>query len=224
MAHGRHLDVGFERIRVCLLELLQLGGPGQRADHVDIDAILAPLSSGHAGQAADALLGGSVGALAKVAKQACTGCKVDHAALGLGQIGIAGLHIVKCSVQAGIKGKIKLLGGVLCQRHAGSGCLCVVHQHLNATKGIHSLIDDILHGGFVVGACTHICLHRQNADAILGFQLVFCLFQFFHITASDDQICALFCKGGGNAIADGAAAAIGKYGAACAGDDSGLTR
>ena len=85
VAHGRHLDVGLERIRVCLLELLQLGGPGQRADHVDIDAILAPLSSGHAGQAADALLGGSVGALAKVAKQACTGCKVDHAALGLGR-------------------------------------------------------------------------------------------------------------------------------------------
>lgn len=113
---------------------------------------------------------------------------------------------------------------MLCQRHAGSGCLCVVHQHLNATKGIHSLIDDILHGGFVVGACTHICPHRQNADAILGFQLVFCIFQFFYIAASDDQICALFCKGGGNAIADGAAAAIGKYGAACAGDDSGLTR
>ena len=177
----------------------------------DVDAVVVPV-------------GGGVGALAKVAKQACTGCKVDHAALGLGQIGIAGLHIVKCSVQAGIKGQIKLLGGVLCQRHAGSGCLCVVHQHLNATKGIHSLIDDILHGGFVVGACTHICLHRQNADAILGFQLVFCLFQFFHITASDDQICALFCKGGGNAIANGAAAAIGKYGAACAGDDSGLTR
>ena len=53
---------------VSLLELLQLGGPGQRADNVDVDVIRAPLGGGHAGQAADALLGGSVGALAKVAK------------------------------------------------------------------------------------------------------------------------------------------------------------
>ena len=185
---------------------------------------MTPLSSGHAGQAADALLGGSVGALAKVAKQACTGCKVDHAALGLGQIGIAGLHIVKCSVQAGIKGQIKLLGGVLCQRHAGSGCLCVVHQHLNATKGIYSLIDDILHGGFVVGACTHICLHRQNADAILGFQLVFCLFQFFHIAAGDHKVCTLFCVGRSNAVSNGTAAAILQDCAPCTGDECGLTR
>ena len=41
----------------------------QRADNVDVDVIRAPLGGGHAGQAADALLGGSVGALADVYKR-----------------------------------------------------------------------------------------------------------------------------------------------------------
>ena len=40
--HGRHFYIGFERIRVSLLELFQLGRPCQRADHVDVDAIRPP--------------------------------------------------------------------------------------------------------------------------------------------------------------------------------------
>ena len=39
--------------------LLYTSGPGQRADNVDVDVIRAPLGGCHAGQAADALLGGS---------------------------------------------------------------------------------------------------------------------------------------------------------------------
>ena len=41
VAHGRHFDVGLEGLRVSLLELLQLGGPGQWADNVDVDVIRA---------------------------------------------------------------------------------------------------------------------------------------------------------------------------------------
>ena len=114
-----------------MLELLQLGGPGQRADNVDVDVIRAPLGGGHAGQATDALLGGSVGALAVVAEQAGTGGKVDHAAVGLLQVGVAGLHIIEGCVQARIQGQVELLGGVLGQRDAGSRGLCVV-DHIAA--------------------------------------------------------------------------------------------
>ena len=36
--HGRHFYIGFESIRVSLLELLQFGRPCQRTYHVDVDA------------------------------------------------------------------------------------------------------------------------------------------------------------------------------------------
>ena len=45
--HGRHFYIGFESIRVSLLELLQLGRPCQRAYHVDVDAIRPPLGCGN---------------------------------------------------------------------------------------------------------------------------------------------------------------------------------
>ena len=134
VAHGRHFDVGLEGLRVSLLELLQLGGPGQRADNVDVDVIRAPLGGGHAGQAADALLGGSVGALAVVAEQAGTGGKVDDRTLCLFQIGIARLHVVEGGIQTRVDRQIKLFCGVVCQRHAGGGCLCVVDQHVDRRK------------------------------------------------------------------------------------------
>ena len=68
VAYGGHLDVGLESVRVGVPELLELGRPGQRADHVDVDAVLAPLGGGDAGHTADALLGGSIGRLAEVAE------------------------------------------------------------------------------------------------------------------------------------------------------------
>ena len=50
------------------------------------------------------------------------------------------------------------------------------------------------------------------------------ILQLFHIAAGDDQIRPLLGKGGGNAVADRAAAAILQGGAACAGDQNSFTR
>ena len=97
--HGRHFYIGFESIRVSLLELLQLGRPCQRADHIDVDAVRTPLGSGNTGKPPDAFLGGGIGALAEVAEQARTGRKVDDAAMRFFQVGIARFHIVERGVQ-----------------------------------------------------------------------------------------------------------------------------
>ena len=83
VAHGGHVHVGREGVGISFLEVLQSGRPGQRAHHVHVDAIGAPLGGGHARESADALLGGGVGALAEVAEEACTGGEVDDRALGL---------------------------------------------------------------------------------------------------------------------------------------------
>ena len=48
VAHGGHLDVGLESVGVGVPELLELGRPCQRADHVDVDAVFAPLGGGDA--------------------------------------------------------------------------------------------------------------------------------------------------------------------------------
>ena len=52
MSHRRHLDIGLEGIRIGVLEVLQLGGPGDGADDIDIDAVGAPLGGGYTGQSA----------------------------------------------------------------------------------------------------------------------------------------------------------------------------
>ena len=140
MAHGGHLDVGLESVGVGVPELLELGRPCQRADHVDVDAVFAPLGGGDAGHTADALLGGSIGRLAEVAEEAGTGSEVDDAAVRLSQIGVAGLHVVESGVEAGVDGQIELLGGVFGQRHAGGRSLCIVDEHLNAAEGIDGKI------------------------------------------------------------------------------------
>ena len=141
MAHGRHLDVGLESVRVGVPELLELGRPCQRADHVDVDAVLAPLGGGDAGHTADALLGGSIGRLAEVAEEASAGSEVDDAAVRLSQIGVAGFHVVESGVEAGVDGQIELLGGVLGQRHAGGRADIGLHgQHLDAVEAFQLLL------------------------------------------------------------------------------------
>lgn len=65
----RHLDILLERLRIRLLKLLQLRRPCQRADDVDIDAVLCPFGGRHARQSADSFLGGSVSALSEIAEQ-----------------------------------------------------------------------------------------------------------------------------------------------------------
>ena len=59
------------------LRKVPVPNPGKRAYDVDVDAVGAPFGGGDAGQAADALLGGGIGALAVVAEQAGAGCEVD---------------------------------------------------------------------------------------------------------------------------------------------------
>jgi len=186
--------------------------------------ISAPFGSGNTCQTTNALFGCGVGTLSEVAEQAGTGGEVDHAAVGLLQVGVAGLHIIEGCVQARIQGQVELLGGVLGQRDAGSRGLCVVDQHLNAAKGVNGLLHYILHGGFVVAAGAHIGLHRQHLDAVLALQLLLGLFQLFHIAAGDHKVCTLFCVGRSNAVSNGTAAAILQDCAPCTGDECGLTR
>mgnify|MGYP006967000751 CR=1 FL=1 len=108
---------------------------------------------------------------------------------------------------------------VVGQRHAGSRCLCVVDKHLNAAEGLHGLLHNVLHGGLIVTTCTDICLHRQDLDTIKLLQFILGFFQLFHVAACDNQIGSFFGVGGGNAIADGATAAILQNSTPCAGDE-----
>ena len=66
----RHFHIGLKGVGIGVLEVFQLGGPGDGADDVDVDAVLAPLGGGHPGKTTDALLGGGVGTLAVVAEEA----------------------------------------------------------------------------------------------------------------------------------------------------------
>lgn len=77
VAHRGHLDIRLERLGICLLEVLQLRRPCQRADDVDVDTVLAPFGGGNAGQAANAFLCRGIRALPIVAKQPGAGGKVD---------------------------------------------------------------------------------------------------------------------------------------------------
>lgn len=83
MAHGGHLHIGLEGLGIGVGPAFQLRGPGQGADDVDVDVVLALLGGGHAGQTADAFLGGGVGALAEVAEETGAGGEVDDRALGV---------------------------------------------------------------------------------------------------------------------------------------------
>ena len=110
------------------------------------------------------------------------------------------------------------------QCDTGGRCLCVVDEHVNVPEGVHCLLYHIFHNGGIVRTGVHVSLHCQNMNAVQAFQFFLGSVQLLCVPSGDDQIGTFFGIGGGNAIADGAAAAIGKYGAACAGDDSGLTR
>ena len=89
--------------------LLECRRERERADDVAVDVVLAPLGGGHAGQPADALLGGGVGALAEIAEQSRSGGKIDDAALRLFQIRIAFAHAVAVAagdLQDGLKTRL----------------------------------------------------------------------------------------------------------------------
>ena len=58
-----HVDVGLKGLRIGGLEVLELGRPSKRTDDVDVHAILAPLVSGDAGEAAEAVGGENVSTL-----------------------------------------------------------------------------------------------------------------------------------------------------------------
>ena len=73
VTHRGHLDIRLERLGICLLEVLQLRRPCQRADDVDVDAVLAPFGGGNAGQAANAFLCRGIRALPIVAEQTRAG-------------------------------------------------------------------------------------------------------------------------------------------------------
>jgi len=135
------------------------------------------------------------------------------------QVGIACFHIIERCIKARVKGQIKLLRGVLCQRYSGSRCLCVVDKHLNPTKSIHSLSDNICNDSFIVPACTDIRLHGQDFDSVVAFQLLLGIFQLFQISTSDNKVCTLFGISCGDSIADGAAASILQNSTSCTCND-----
>ncbi len=89
VARRRHVDVGLKRLGIGILEVLERSGPSKRANDIDVDAVLAPLVGGNASQTTDALLGGSIAALAIVAKQAGARGKVDHGTTGLFEVRVA---------------------------------------------------------------------------------------------------------------------------------------
>ena len=219
MSHRRHLDVCLESIGICLLEFLQLCGPCQRTYNVDIDAIGTPLGSCDSGQSTDAFLGCRISALSEVTEETCSGGKVNNRTLGLLQIRIASLHIVECCIQTGIYRQVKLLGGMICNSHSGSGSLRIVDQDINSAKSINGLLHHILHDSFIVGTCTDIRLHRKYFDPILFLQFFLRVGQLLNITSGHHQIGTFFCISGGDSITDGSALSVTQYRSSSTGDD-----
>ena len=71
--HWRHMNIGGKGFRVSVLELLQLGSPGQGTDHIHMNAVRTPLSSCNTGETPDGLLGCCVTALSFVTEKTGTG-------------------------------------------------------------------------------------------------------------------------------------------------------
>ena len=216
------MHVGLVGLGVLFLEVLERSGPGERANHVGIDAVGTPLGGGDARQAADAFLGCGVSALAVVAEQTGAAGEVHHGALRLLQVRVTRLHVVEGSVQAGIQRQVELGGGVVGDGDAGSGCLSVVHQRIDAPELGHDLVDGGLHDGLVVGLGVHVGLDGQHADAELALKTLLGGFELLHVTAGDGKVCALFGEGGGDAEPDGARGTVLQRCKARAGDDDGF--
>ena len=121
-------------------------------------------------------------------------------------MGIAGPHIVKRGVEPGIEGQVKLLGGVVGQRHPRGGGLGVVDKHVNAAKGPDGLINDPADHRLIVAAGGDIGPDRQDFDAIKPFQLLPGFLQLLEVPAGDDQIASLLGVSDGDAVTDRAAA------------------
>ena len=219
MSHGRHLDICLESIGICLLEFLQLRGPCQRTYNVDIDAIGTPLGSCDSGQSADTFLGCRISALSEITEETCSGGKVNNRTLGLLQIRIAGFHIVESGVQSGIYGQVKLLGGMICNSHSGSGSLRIVDQDINSAKSINGLLHHILHDRFIVRTGADICLYGKYLDTVLCLQFFLRIRQLLYITSGQHQIGTLFCISGGDSITDGSALSVTQYRSSSACDD-----
>ena len=127
------------------------------------------------------------------------------------------------SVQAGVHSQIKLLQSVLFQSDTGSGSLCIVDQHIDTAESSNGLCNHVSSNSFVVGAGADISLNGQNLHTVQTLQLFLCVFQLLDITTGDDDVGTFLCVGSSDAVADGAAAAIGQSSAAGAGDDDGFT-
>ena len=217
------MDVGLERLGIGILEVLERGGPSKRANDVDVDAVLAPLVGGDASQAADALLGGSIAALAVVAKQAGARSKVDHGALGLLQVRIGLLHVQIGGIQTGVNGQVKLIHGVVGDGHARGAGLSVVNDGVDATELLNRLVDNVLHDGLVVLTGGDIGLNRKNLNAVLSLERLLGGLELGNVAAGDDEVRALLGKSDIDAVTDGASGAVLERGLAAAGDDHGLT-
>lgn len=223
VASRRHVDVGLERLGISILEVLERGSPGKRAHDVDVDAIGTPLVGGDASQAADALLGSGVAALAEVAKQAGTRGKVDNGALGLLQVRIGLLHIQVSGIQAGVNGQVELVHGVIGDRHARSAGLGVVDDGVDAAELGDSLVDNVLNDSLIVLTSRNIGLNGQDLNAVLGLERLLGGLELGNVAAGDDEVCALLGKSDIDAVTDGTSGAVLERGFAATRDDHGLT-
>ena len=71
------------------------------------------------------------------------------------------LHVEKRRIQAAVNGQIKVLFAVIHQQNAGLGCLCIVDQHVDPSKGLSSLGNDASHLFF--HAAVRLAGQRLNA-------------------------------------------------------------
>jgi hypothetical protein len=218
-AHGNAVDVFRVGLGLEDAPLFERRRERERADDVAVDVVLAPLGGGHAGQPADALLGGGIGALAEIAEQSRAGGEIDDAALRLLQIRIAFAHIEERGIEPRIDSQIELVERVIGQRDAGRGGLGVVHEHVDPSERLDGLLHDVPDGRLVVPVRAHVGLHRQDADAVEPFQLFLGRFEFLDVAACNRQIRALLGVSGRDAVADGADAAVLETGFAAAGDN-----
>ena len=87
---------------ICLLEVFKLCSPCEGANHVDVDAVLAPFCRRNSAKTSDSLFSCRIRALTEVAEKSGTRCKVNYTTLCFFEIGVASLHVMEGCIKSGV--------------------------------------------------------------------------------------------------------------------------
>ena len=163
------MNIFIKCLWISVLELLKLWCPRKRAYNININSIFSPFSCSNSCKTSYTFFSGGIGTLSKVTKKPSTRSKVNYRALTFLKIRIAGFHIIKCGIKTWIHSKIELLCSMFSKWNAGSRGLCVIDKHINMSKCINCLLNDISYNSFIISRGINICLNCKNLDIVKLF-------------------------------------------------------